>query len=251
MKIAVYTAIFGNKDEIKFPLNFSKNNQIDYFLITDNIKIKSEIYKVIYRKSIYHDITKNARYFKIFGLKEFEKYDYVIWHDANLQMYHHKIMDLVNELQGRLMATFSHPLRKCFYDEAIACIYDKKEEPIILFKQIFKYFIKGVPLNMGLYETSILVKDNSTKNFEFKKLWWNELKKLSRRDQIALSYTLFKCPISISSINGERLENSYSLFFEHSHNNYINKSPNYLSEIVSKERIIQWIKFLKILRAKF
>lgn len=250
LKIAVYTAIFGNKDKIKSPINLSKINQIDYFIITDNKENQSGIYEVIYREDIYSDITKNARYYKIFGIAAFEKYDYVIWHDANLQILHDKIPDLIDALKNKSMATFSHPIRTCFYDEAIACIQDKKEEPLTLFKQVFRYFRKRVPINSGLYETSILVRNNRIKNLEFNELWWKEIKKFSRRDQIALSYALYKYPVSINILKGERLNNPYSLYFEHFHNYYFHKSKNNLNKIFKQEKIIQWIKALKKVRGE-
>lgn len=158
MKIAVYTAIFGDKDILRDPIKYQEVENIDYFLFTDNPLVESKIYKKLLKPILFKDITKNARYYKILGAPELEKYDFSIWHDGNLQIRSDKILDLIKCLGNSDLATFKHPLRNCIYLESIACIKRKKDSPRIIFKQITKYFKEGLQSDIGLYETSILVK---------------------------------------------------------------------------------------------
>ena len=108
MKIAIYTAIFGDKDDLKEPINYKFCDQIDYFLITDNRDINSECYKILHKQAVYDDVTKNARYYKVIGIEEFKNYDCIIWHDANLQIFHNKISNLAELSKHSEIAFFKH-----------------------------------------------------------------------------------------------------------------------------------------------
>lgn len=224
MKVAIYTAIFGDKDELKEPFNFSKSNHIDYFLITDNDDIKSINYKVIFKKSTYDDITKNARYYKVKGLEMFKSYDYVIWHDANIQIIHSKIYSLIRLIDNKEIALIKHPERDCIYDEAIKCIELEKDYPFKIFKQIFFYFIHGINRNSGLYATGLFIINKNIISNAFLNIWWNEIRNKSRRDQLSLPYALSVGQIEPHILNEDIRNNEYSIFHSHKHKTY-----NYIS----------------------
>ncbi|MFB9077345.1 glycosyltransferase domain-containing protein [Flavobacterium procerum] len=220
MKIAVYTAIFGDKDILNPVLNFNSDDNIDYFLITDNFEGNIDNYKIILKKPLYNDVTKNARFYKVMGLDLFENYDFVIWHDANLQILHNEMLNIVNCVKDKPVAFFKHSERNCIYDEAIRCIELKKDYPLVIFKQVLGYFFKGLKNEVGLYDTSLFVKNVKLIDNRFLKLWWHEIRYKSRRDQLSLPYALKKNNINPAIIQGHRTENRYSLFYDHKHRNY-------------------------------
>ena len=221
MKIAVYSAIFGSKDNLKDPVGYKGSNNIDYFLITDDKTINSSIYKIIYREPSLNDITKNARQYKILGLEEdFKKYDFIIWHDANLQMIHDEILLFDFSKFSEDIMFFRHSERNCVYDEAIKCIELKKDDPLKIFRQILGYWAIGLKSNNGLFDTSILVKNNRKLNVSFLKFWWTEVLNKSRRDQISLPVALKKYDIEFSFLSGYRNSNKYSLFSNHNYSQY-------------------------------
>ncbi|NIK92529.1 DUF616 domain-containing protein [Mangrovimonas sp. CR14] len=220
LEVAIFTAIFGGKDCVKDPLNYVENEHIDYFLITDDQELRSNCYNIIHKKPIYDDITKNARYYKILGLEAFKNYDYVIWHDANMQINHEEVPNLLKFVSKNGLAFFDHPERDCVYDEAIKCIKLEKDYPHQLLKQVLKYFLKGVKNNKGLFATGLFVRNNKFNNEDFLKSWWFETKTFSRRDQISLSYCLKKFQIIPIRINGDIRNNVYSIFHKHNHNRY-------------------------------
>lgn len=249
MKIAVYTAIFGGKDILRDPIDYRVDEAIDYFVISDEV-LQSDIYQLIKKEVFNPDITKNARYYKILGIEEFENYDYVIWHDANLQLKHDFIPELVKQVQNKHLATFLHPIRNCIYDEAATCIMDKKEDSLKLFSQCLIYFFRGMPSMAGLFETSILVKNNRLNSFDFNQLWWREIKKYSRRDQISLPYIIYRHKISIGILQGDRINSPYSMFYEHNYNEYHQNKKKRIRAIFFDKRMIKAIRLLKKLREK-
>lgn len=234
IKIAIYTAVFGGKDKIREPKGYKEDKHIDYYLISDNKELKSKSYKVIYKEPVYDDVTKNARYYKIIGLEEFENYDYVIWHDANLQILQKNILELISYVENCGIAFFKHPDRNCIYDEAIKCIQLEKDYPIKIFKQVFGYYVKGIKNDNGLYETGLFIRNNKFRNRELTNIWWNEIKNKSRRDQLSLQYALKRANILPNVIKGEVRDNLYSMFHKHNYEQYL-----FLSLKIKKYKAIE------------
>lgn len=247
MKVAIYTAIFGDKDELYEPFNFRKSKHIDYFLITDNFDIKSIHYKVIFKKPIYDDITKNARYYKVMGLELFNDYDYVVWHDANIQVIHSRVTHLITLIDKKVIALFKHPERDCIYDEAIKCIELEKDYPFKVLKQIFFYFIHGINHNSGLYATGLFIINKKIISNEFLNIWWDEIRDKSRRDQLSLPYALSVSQVEPIILNEDIRNNEYSFFHSHKHKSYnfisLNKPKPFSS--FSKYLAIEMIRFFK------
>ncbi|TCK68827.1 uncharacterized protein DUF616 [Winogradskyella wandonensis] len=246
-KVAIYTAIFGEKDKIKSPLGYLESPHVDYYLITDDKDLTSNVYNIIYKKPVYDDITKNARYYKIIGLDQFKDYDFVIWHDANLQVIHSKIIEITDAVADKSIAFFKHPDRDCIYDEAVKCIMLDKDNPFKIFRQVIGYYLKGIRGSIGLYETTIVVKNNDLISRPFLEFWWNELKSKSRRDQISLPYALKKFNVIPGIIKGNREQNDYAIYSKHSHDNYgfLSRNDYKRSNSFTKRIIIKLIRLLK------
>ena len=219
-KVAVYTSIFGSKDILWDPLNYKVDDSVDYYCYTDDRNIRSDIYKVILKDSVYPDVTKNARFYKVLASNDLARYDYVIWHDGNIQMHHNRVKDLLYYLKGNFIATFGHPHRDCVYDECIVCIQRNKDSPFKIFYQIFSYFRFGMPANFTVYETAILIRDNRTVQSDFFELWWNNILYFSRRDQISLSFVAWSKNISINILPGCRESNNFGTYKPHVYSSY-------------------------------
>ncbi|MDZ4149255.1 MAG: DUF616 domain-containing protein [Flavobacteriaceae bacterium] len=247
MKVAVYTAIFGDKDEIREPINYKQSDGIDYFLITDNLNIKSYAYKIIHRKPFYDDITKNARFYKIKGLDIFKNYDVLIWHDANIQMINNKIDVLVNKLDGKDFIFFRHPERNCIYEEAIKCIQLNKDYPFTILKQIYYYKKKGIDKNKNLFATGIFIQNRKQILESVLNTWWNETRLRSRRDQLSLPFALLSNNVTPNILEVDIRCNEYSVFHQHKHKSYnflSKETPNSYNPI-SKKIAIVFILLLK------
>lgn len=224
MKIGVYTAIYGGKDTLKSPIGFVENNNIEYILFTDDINNAIFPYQVSLRKMKYDDVTKNSRFYKIIGDDILNVYDFLIWHDANIQMNHKEIQSLISKSKESLLTTFIHPDRNCFYCEAIACIKKDKDFSLKILKQVIYCFFRGMPAKNEMYSTGILIKNLKFKDSNILSFWWDETLKFSRRDQLSLAFTKFKTKTYISIINENIFINPYSIYHKHKHENYIEKN---------------------------
>lgn len=223
MKIAVYTALYGDKDELMPPLGFSDKDEISYYVFSDKaIEIKP--YKTIIRPIQFADIAKNARYFKILNDSILDSYDILIWHDANIQIRHNKIIDLITHAQNTYITTFIHPDRDCFYSEAMTCIRVQKDLPLKILYQAIVYFFTGMPAHNGMYSTGILIKNNKYKIPNLLNFWWKQTLTYSRRDQLSLAFTLYIFKNNVNTITDNIFKNEFSIYHNHLYNYYITKS---------------------------
>lgn len=250
MKVAIYTANFDDKDLLCEPLRLDNNDNYDFYCFVDKpTEKKVNPYKYLVVDLEFLDITKNARKLKILGHHVLKGYDITIWHDANFQMdlsYLETLISISNQ-NKRYITTFQHPNRNDFYSEAMTCVRVGKDNSLKLLKQSLSYFLSGLPAHAGLFSTGILIKNNQFINVEFLDMWWTNVLKYSRRDQLALCYVDFKKPNQIFGINDNIFQTKYAVYSFHKHNSY-----NYLTKKAKKDRFIKMsfiiIKLLRKLR---
>ena len=125
-KICVYTCITGEYDDLH-ELEIKEKN-VDYICFTNNKKIKSNTWRIIYinDKNISNHLL--ARKIKILGHPYIEKnYDISVWMDANI-VFKKNVTEFVNKyLKDNSISFFKHYCRDCVYDEAIACLKKRKD----------------------------------------------------------------------------------------------------------------------------
>lgn len=220
MKIAVYTALFGNKDVLYPPLHYTEIDKVDYFIFTDDSSININPYKVVEKPLVFNDVAKNARYFKILGDDLLKAYDILIWHDANIQICHDIIPELIKKSQHTFLTAFIHPTKNDFYSEAMSCIRTDKDFSLRILKQVFFYFFQGLPAHNGLCSTGILIKNYKFKANGMLQFWWEQTLKYSRRDQLSLAFTVYKTEINLGIIQENIFGNKYSKYHLHNYNHY-------------------------------
>lgn len=204
-KIAVYTVIIGKYDELKEPLYIS--SQCDYFLVTDSdIDVSNSVWEKIDINNLSninmdgYSNTKKARYIKTHPHKLFSNYEYSIFLDGNFLI----VADLVPmvEMLGEYkFATHLHPTNCCIYKEARDIIALNKENEKKVKQQIECYKKEGFPAKYGLFETNVLVrKHNSKECVMVDEEWWNQMEHFTLRDQLSLTYVLWKLSFGIGFV---------------------------------------------------
>lgn len=204
-KIAVYTCISSNYDNIQEPLLTFDN--VDYIAFVDNplkthAKDSHWIYKPIPNSlTKYSNILKN-RYIK-FHPKEFlNQYDYSIYVDGNIRIVSdiRPFIQYCNAFSG--LAMHIHGKRDCCYDEAQVCLLYHRGNPEKIKQQMQMYHEEKLPQHFGLNEANVIVSD--LKNNQSETLldkWWQEfVRSESLRDQLAWPFVLWKNGLSIEDV---------------------------------------------------
>lgn len=243
-KIVIFTAIIGKQyDSLYQPL--VDNANVDFVcFVKKGDKSEDMVGKWKIRELVeyeHKDNTRMARYVKMHPHSLLPEYDYCVWIDGNIQIVGEYFYTVVREkIQSHtLVSSMRHPHMDCTYDDAYVCIASHKDSAIRIFLQILYLKIKGFPPNFGLYETNVFFRDNKNeKVLAFNNLWWKLLSRLSRRDQLGCTYSMWKVGIPINYFfdDGKNARNSESVrYYVH-----LNKKQS----VASPSKMQTWIKSL-------
>ena len=230
-KIVIYTALFGDYDELLEPVERFDN--CDFICFTDNENLKSDLWDIKVVEKVDLPLNMMNRRYKLFPHEYLAEYKYSIYIDANIRVN----QDITFLIQKYLMNTNKfiaiprHPHRKCFYDEAPLLIRAGRVSFIEIYKQYFAYRKLEYYGQIFLTENNIILREhNNEKCINLMKDWWEELNKFTQRDQISLGYVIFKNNVEITFMDENARSNDIFTIYKHNNNN--NNYIKYLSSLL-------------------
>ena len=189
-KIAVFSAIMGDYDSLNLPCRIDP--RLDYILFTDRPVVNTDVWEVRPATYLNADATRSARYVKTHPHMLLSEYDIAIWVDANITILgdiYPMVMDFASDTKAAVGA-FPHPLRNSFYEEFSACLDNAKDDKSIIINQEKRYKLEEFSYSR-LSETGFVVFNlRNPKVSTFLNLWWREIDRHSRRDQLSFGYAL-------------------------------------------------------------
>ena len=200
-RIAVYTCIFGNYDQVQEPLMQPDN--IDYYIITDKKLKSTSIWKSVTPKVAFDRALSNVeknRFYKMHPDLVFQDYDYSIYIDGNVKV----ISDLtpyIYKLKSSGIGMHRHSQRCCAYDEldALLIAYKAKRKDVNKYQCYLKE--NGFPRNYGLLECNVIVREHHNSICKtIMEQWWEQFEQGLKRDQVSLPYVLYKNNIEVENI---------------------------------------------------
>lgn len=204
MKIAIVTALCGNRESLVNPPVVHKN--ADYFAFVDREWTDATAWKQLplekrYTGDRYSD-RRNAKYYKILPHRELSDYDYWMWADVS-----HSVIENPENIVNLHMGTadvgvFRHTQRNCLFQEANELRKLGYDHIDLIDKQTQQYRQEGMPTEFGLYELPVSVRKNSEAVRNFNELWWEQIEKFSSRDQLSFPYCLFKSKLELKVLPG-------------------------------------------------
>lgn len=215
-KVVVYTAIMGDFDKISDPEVLTPN--VEYICFTNNSRLTSKRWKIIYLESKFDDYRKMARYIKINPHIFLKKFDISIWVDGNIKIIKDLTPLIFSFIQNnKKIETFKHFERNCIYEEGLICAYLKKSDCNSIYKQLSYCIDKHYPTNNGLAETNVMLREHlNTKIIECMELWWDAVNNRCLRDQLSFNYSAHALNININYMEGNaRFDINYFKCKEH------------------------------------
>ncbi len=197
----VYTAVFGEYDNLLLPEQIHPD--VDYVCFTDRPRNDYGVWQM--RAAPYHhpDPTRVARWVKTHPHELFPDHDVAVWLDANILLKGdvHRYIGMVAGKDAHL-GLIAHPHRACFYDEAEACKRLSKDSAKLIDRQVEQYRTAGLPLKQPLFETGFMVVPlRKQKTADALHLWWQQIERYSRRDQLGLAWVTYRHPdLSVVSL---------------------------------------------------
>ncbi len=148
---------------------------------------------------------------------DFNKYKYSLWIDGNTSLKtepEHLIKYLKTDI-----ACFRHPDRDCIYKEAEVCKEWGLADPEYADEQMRRYREEGYPKHNGLAATTYVLRRHTKEVEEFNNLWWSEICRGSKRDQLSFNYCLWKMGMEASYFPEHRQD-------VHKLNSFFNYKPH-------------------------
>lgn len=135
-----------------------------------------------------------TRFFKLFPHLFFKDYDLSIYIDASFIVKGNLNELLIKVLNPSFDIYFlQHPRRNTILQEFSAVVNNKRDTKEIVNIVKKRYIKEKFPDNLGLTENCIIIRrHNNKKVVKLMKIWWNEIKNYSYRDQLSLNYAIWK-----------------------------------------------------------
>ena len=149
-----------------------------------------------------------------------KKYDYTVYIDGNIRITCN-IRPLIYSLaaSGKSIAIHNHYVRDCIFDEAKTCYLCGMVSWHSMTEQMNAYKAEGMPKHFGLPETGVIIrKCNDPELQKIMHEWWLQIERYTHRDQLSLSYILWKNGLDMSyifSLGNNIWKNPYFLTYPH------------------------------------
>lgn len=191
-KIVVYTAIFNNYDWLKEPVVLSPN--VDYVCFTDNDKLRSDYWDIVILKDEKLNPSLLNRKIKlIYPYTYFKDYDYSLYVDGSVMIKGDVGTFVEKYIQASpVLMNFKHPNNDCIFIEIEHCINEGRGNAEQLRKQYEIYKADGMPGHFGLSDNKIILRKNCDAGRMLMEEWYRHVCDYSGRDQVCLSYVLWK-----------------------------------------------------------
>lgn len=221
-KSVIYTCITNDYDDI-YELKTYKyiNDDWDYVCFTDNkedIKKKQigiwEIRPLAYSAS---DVSRNNRWHKMHPHKLFSEYDESIYIDANINILSDFLFKEIKNKDKDFVLP-RHFKNVCVFQE-LSNVSAEKMDTDVRINQAHKFLSDSkMPQNYGFCENNVLYRrHNKPQIINMMNEWWDLLEKYAKRDQLYLTYLLWKQKIAPKDITFENTRLLYRDFYVFGH----------------------------------
>lgn len=210
MKVAVYTAIFGDFNPLR-PVP-KQTVDADYFCFTDNSYLNAPGWKTVFadypRKDLHPRI--RAKYFKVLFhyLKELNDYDVIIWIDGSIEIKDATFIQWCLDNLTEDMLLFKHPQRDCIFEEFKASDECRKydHEDKIAQRRDYRMIY---PEHGGLYACGVMIRKNTEQIQKLMNDWWHEILKYTYQDQVSFPVVCMQNNFNPATFEENQYSNKY------------------------------------------
>ena len=216
-RIAVYTCIIGNYDQLAGPA--CQPNNIDYFVIADTVSSAKSPWNFLeVANGLNLTDIEQSRWCKMHPHLLFPHHDYSIYLDGNIAPIS-DLTELIHRIGPCGVATHQHYYRNCAYQEAQAVLQRGKDTQERIDRHLRFLSEEKFPTHYGLADCGVIARrHHHPMCVHLMKQWWKEFLAHSRRDQISFPYVLFK--------NGVKMGEVTTLGFNRMHNDALSISKH-------------------------
>ena len=203
--IAVYTCHTDNRDSLR------EDQCVDgaqFHAFVDAFTPSPSVWTRHPATTLFHSARRNARMHKILS-HHFVDARYSIWMDANVALKVPAARLIGDYLQDADLAVFQHRTRACTYEETARCRELGLDASAVIDEQVRRYRAAGLPMGLGLPETTVLVRRHTPLVQAFNEAWWSEVCRHSVRDQISFMFAARRVGLSVNFITPTKFIHPY------------------------------------------
>lgn len=194
-KKVVYTAVFGNYDQVSA---VNESWDCDFICFTDNPNLVSHGWKVVEIPLNGESPAQVNRRYKLLPHKYFPNHEHSLYLDGNVKIVEDPSHLFEKYLDKGVIAIPRHPFRNCAYLEARLCIKSMLANKEVTENQMKRYAAEGFPKNFGLTANRVLLrKHHDASVIVLMESWWDEYCMGGNRDQLSLSYLIWRYKINV------------------------------------------------------
>lgn len=192
MKICVYTVLLGGYDAL-LEQPVARDSDADFICFTDAADLRSDTWDLQpVTPFLPQDIHRSSREFKILGHPRLDEYDVTVCVDASVLLRSRPETIVSELLRDEVdMALLTHSFRETVldeFDEVVRLNYDDRAR---VYEQLTDYAVyhpdalSAKPLWGGM-----LVRRRNERVSTAMRVWFDQVLRYSRRDQLSLPYAL-------------------------------------------------------------
>ena len=218
MKRLIYTAVFGGYDRVYAPVQ--READVDYVIFTDDPALQVPGWQTFPVDAAKFATPKAANlYHRALVHRLLTGYDASLYVDGNIRILGPTAaLFEALEKSGAAMIQYPHPLRQTVREELEAVISaGKVSDSERVRQEVEGYFESGFPDDIGLGETTVLLKNHSHPKLDAAMEFWYKLflAHLSR-DQLSLPFVIWRTGLEIDWMSGSfREPNPYFALYPH------------------------------------
>jgi hypothetical protein len=220
--LVVYTAIFGEYDELVDPKVISEG--VRYICFTDNPQLTSKVWEICFADSDSSPGDSNRK-IKLLPHRFLPPHEYSLYIDGNVEIIGEVATLMRHYASLTKIGAPIHPFRQCVYEEARACIQSNKGNADKIREVMDRYRFIGCPANLPMFEMHIIFrKTHDREIISLMEAWWNEYSHGPMRDQISFPYVVWRSGLVVTPFV-ESPRYSTRIFRFRFHNHERNLSP--------------------------
>ncbi|MEH3088069.1 MAG: DUF616 domain-containing protein [Microbacterium arborescens] len=211
MKVCVYTVSLGGYDRL-LDQPVAADSDADFICFTDDSALSSESWEVVTVEPRFpQDLHRSSRVFKILGHERLSSYDVTICIDASVELRAKPERIAAEWLTPDVdLALAPHSFREKVLDEFDEVVRLKYDDPARVYEQLNDYALSYPEvLEARPHWGGILVRRNTPAVASAMRLWFDQVLRYSRRDQLSLMLPLLTEDLRWRGMPVDNFESEY------------------------------------------
>lgn len=199
----VYTAISAGYDDLSKPLS----GGAEWVAFMED-PVQCDGWSIRPMKRHSSDPNRNSKIHKVLAHTYFPSHEFSLWVDGSVRINVPPEVLLDLYMKDFDIVVHVHPDRNCVFTEAAVCKRKRLDDPGVIDAQMDRYRREAYPMNAGLHENMVILRRHNHRVQAFNELWWDEIQRGSRRDQLSSTYVARRIGLRVGyfpgSLRGDR-----------------------------------------------